>query len=93
MVWHLDDSDICVISGLGAKRERVVEGGSFTEIVFNIKFGIIRASMDGIGFGFGNVLYKVRVEVIKVYLGILHLLDWRLVDGVGGELGEPGGHL
>ena len=33
------------------------------------------------------------VEVIKVHLGILNLFDWRLVDGVRGELGDPGGHL
>ena len=48
--------------------------------------------MDGIGLGFGNVLDKMGVEVIKIDLGILNLLD-RFVGSVGGERGESGGHL
>ena len=48
--------------------------------------------MDGIGLGFGNVLDKMGVQVIKIDLGILDLLDW-LVGGVGGERGDFGGHL
>ena len=49
--------------------------------------------MDGIGLGFGNVFDEMRVELVQVNLGLLNLLDWRLVGGEGGERGDPGGHL
>ena len=35
----------------------------------------------------------MKVEVVKVNLGILNLLDGWLVDGIRGELGNLGGHL
>ena len=48
--------------------------------------------MDGIGLGFGNILDEMRVEMVKIDLGILNLSDW-LVGGEGGERGDSGGHL
>ena len=38
LVWHLDDSQICVVTGLGAKREIAPEGGSLAKIALIIKF-------------------------------------------------------
>ena len=81
LVWNLDDSYICVVTIHRAKRIKRPEGGSFAEFAFVIKFGFFRATMDGIGLGFGNVLDEMWVEVVKINLGILNLFKG-LVDGV-----------
>ena len=92
MVRNLDDTNICVITLISAEWEWVVEGGSLSKIALVIKFGFLGATMDGIGLRFRNILDKMGVEMVKVDLGILNLLDW-LVGGEGGERGNFGGHL
>ena len=81
-VWHLDDSQICVITGLCANREIArPEGGSLAKIALIIKFRFTRASIDWIGFGLWDIFNKMGVEVVEVNLGILDLITG-LVDGV-----------
>ena len=48
--------------------------------------------MDGVGFGFWNILDKMGIEVIEINLWILDLIDW-LVGSEGGKRGDFGGHL